>query len=59
VSNKGLSIQNLISVYTALGGGWQSGPATFVDAATREQMERRTDWDDLLEADRQTISDQQ
>jgi NodT family efflux transporter outer membrane factor (OMF) lipoprotein len=59
VSNKGLSVQNLIAVYTALGGGWQAGPATFVDAATREQMEQRTDWDDLLEADRQTISDQQ
>jgi len=59
VSNKGLAIQNLIAVYTALGGGWQAGPANFVDQATREQMEQRTDWDGLLEADRETISEQQ
>ena len=58
VSNKGLSIQNLIAVYTALGGGWQAGPANFVDEATRQQMEQRTDWDDLLESDRSTIREQ-
>ncbi len=58
VSNKGLAIQSLISVYTSLGGGWQSGGAGFVDEATRQEMEQRTDWNDLLEADRNTISEQ-
>ncbi len=58
VSNKGFAIQSLISVYGALGGGWQSGGAGFVDEATRQEMEQRTDWNDLLEADRNTISEQ-
>ncbi len=57
VSNKGFAIQSLISVYRALGGGWQSG-AGFVDEATRQEMEQRTDWNDLLEVDRNTISEQ-
>ena len=58
VSNKGFAIQSLISVYRALGGGWQSGGAGFIDEATRQEMEQRTDWNDLLEADRNTISEQ-
>jgi len=57
VSNKGFAIQSLISVYRALGGGWQSGSG-FIDEATRQEMEQRTDWNDLLEADRNTISEQ-
>jgi outer membrane protein TolC len=58
VSNKGLAIQSLISVYKALGGGWQSAAAGFVDEATRQEMEQRTDWNGLLEMDRDTISEQ-
>ena len=59
VSNQGLAIQSLIAVYKALGGGWQSGRAEFVDEATRLEMEQRTDWNDLLEADRNSISEQE
>jgi NodT family efflux transporter outer membrane factor (OMF) lipoprotein len=59
VTNKALAIQSLIAVYTALGGGWQAGPVNFVDETTRQQMIERTDWDGLLEADRETISVQE
>ena len=59
VSNQGLAIQSLIAVYKALGGGWQSGRAVFVDEATRIEMEQRTDWNDLLESDRNSISEQE
>ncbi len=59
VQNKGIAIRSLISVYKALGGGWQSGNATFVDEATRQEMEQRTNWGDLLDADRSNISEQQ
>lgn len=59
VSNKALAVQSLVAVYEALGGGWQAGPANFVDETTRQQMEQRTDWDGLLEADRQNISEQE
>ena len=58
VQNKGFAIQSLIAVYTALGGGWQTHNATFVDEATRSEMKQRTDWGDLLEADRNRISEQ-
>jgi outer membrane protein TolC len=59
VSNKALAVQSLIAVYKALGGGWQAGPQDFVDEATRQQMEQRSDWDNLLESDRETISGQE
>jgi NodT family efflux transporter outer membrane factor (OMF) lipoprotein len=58
VQNQGFAIRSLISVYKALGGGWQSDNATFVDEATRREMEQRTDWGEILESDRSNISEQ-
>jgi NodT family efflux transporter outer membrane factor (OMF) lipoprotein len=58
VQNKGFAIRSLIAVYKALGGGWQDGSAAFVDEATKIEMQKRTDWDELLEADRSNISEQ-
>ncbi len=58
VSNKGFAIRSLISVYKALGGGWQTAGDGFVDEATRLEMEERTNWGDLLDADRSNISEQ-
>lgn len=44
---------NLISVYRALGGGWQlRGTDDFVSDDTKKQMQERTDWGDLLEPDK-------
>jgi hypothetical protein len=40
-------VGSLIALYMALGGGWYT-PQPLVDAATRRQMEQRTDWGDLL-----------
>ena len=42
------AVSNLIALYKALGGGWYSALPR-VDQATREQMQQRTDWDDLLD----------
>ena len=58
VDNKGFAIRSLISVYKALGGGWQGGTDPFVDEATKIEMQERTDWGELLEADRSNISEQ-
>ncbi len=58
VQNKGLAIQSLIAVYKALGGGWQTAGDGFVDESTRLEMQERTDWGDLLDADRSNISEQ-
>ncbi|EJM59036.1 efflux transporter, outer membrane factor lipoprotein, NodT family [Pseudomonas sp. GM50] len=41
------AVSNLIALYKALGGGWYSTRPT-VDQSTRQQMEQRTDWGNLL-----------
>ncbi|MBT2339866.1 MULTISPECIES: efflux transporter outer membrane subunit [Pseudomonas] len=41
------AVNNLIALYKALGGGWQT-TQPLVDGPTRQQMEQRTDWGDLL-----------
>jgi len=41
--------QNLVSVYRALGGGWQlRAGRDFVPEATKEVMSERTDWGNVL-----------
>ncbi|MGR9088419.1 MAG: efflux transporter outer membrane subunit [Gammaproteobacteria bacterium] len=41
---------NLIALYKALGGGWETRTETdFVDKPIQQQMNDRTDWGDLLE----------
>lgn len=42
------AVSSLIALYKALGGGWYS-KQPLLDQATREQMQQRTDWGDLLE----------
>ena len=49
VSNKGEMVRNLVAVYRALGGGWQTHHANFVDDETRQIMNERTDWGELLQ----------
>ena len=41
------AVSNLIALYKALGGGWYSALPT-IDPGTRQQMEHRTDWGNLL-----------
>jgi NodT family efflux transporter outer membrane factor (OMF) lipoprotein len=41
------AVSNLIALYRSLGGGWYSAQP-IIDPATRQQMEQRTDWGDLL-----------
>ena len=57
VSNRGAVIRSLVALYRGLGGGWQSaGQRKFVDEESRLQMERRTDWDDMLEMTRMGVN---
>ena len=49
-ATRGSAIVNLIAMYKALGGGWQIREGqTFVSKDNIEQMEKRTNWGDLLE----------
>ena len=47
IVNRGNAVGSLIALYKALGGGWYS-EQPLVDPATRQQMQRRIDWGDLL-----------
>jgi len=42
------AVSNAIALYKALGGGWYSSQP-IVDRATRQQMQERTDWGELLD----------
>ena len=40
---------NLVSMYRALGGGWEiRGENDFIPASIKEEMETRTNWGDML-----------
>jgi outer membrane protein TolC len=50
-TSRGEVVTNLVSVYKALGGGWQLRQGNnYVDSETRKKMAERTDWDELLES---------
>jgi multidrug efflux system outer membrane protein len=51
VTSRGNLAQNLITLYKAMGGGWEQGRTRpILDDATRETMSRRSDWKGLLVA---------
>jgi len=50
VTNRSNIVGNFISLYLALGGGWQiGGDGDIVDEATGKVMSERTDWGDLIQ----------
>jgi len=49
-ANRGDILRSYVALYRGLGGGWQtSSQSEFIDEATRETMEQRTNWGDVLE----------
>ena len=51
VATQGGLMQSLVAIYKAMGGGWEQGRSRpVVDDATRETMERRSDWKGILAA---------
>jgi len=53
-SARGAIAQNLIGMYRALGGGWQLREGKgFVHESTKEEMQKRTNWGELLAPDAQ------
>ena len=50
VTSRGSLAQNLVALYKAMGGGWEGGRTRPVlDEATRATMQRRSDWQGLLD----------
>lgn len=51
LANRGNHISAIISLYRALGGGWVETPIEqLIPAPTRDTMQQRSDWGDLLTA---------
>ncbi|HHA18260.1 MAG TPA: TolC family protein [Methylophaga sp.] len=51
VSTRGTSVRSLVALYKALGGGWQDqAELPLISDDSREQMEQRTNWGELLES---------
>ncbi len=51
VSNKSKVVSSYISLYLALGGGWQVRyESDLLDTDTRGALTERTDWGDVIEA---------
>ncbi|QCI14668.1 TolC family protein [Pseudomonas putida] len=46
--SRGNAVSSLVTLYKALGGGWDSGREP-IDPATRKRMQQRTDWGELLD----------
>lgn len=52
IANQGDIVRNVVALYKALGGGWESRDGLpWVDPETLEIMSDRTDWGDLIEAE--------
>lgn len=53
VGTRGAAAQNLVTLYRALGGGWELREGKdLVPPRIKDQMKNRTDWSGLLDADR-------
>jgi NodT family efflux transporter outer membrane factor (OMF) lipoprotein len=53
VATRGAVAQNLVALYRALGGGWELRESEdLVPLTIKEQMEERTRWGDMIDADR-------
>ena len=51
LANRGNHLAAIISLYKALGGGWQETPIDqLIPESTRDTMKTRTDWGELLDA---------
>lgn len=48
VTNQSKIVSSFISLYLALGGGWQLAGGAIVDEQTGKEMSERTDWGDLI-----------
>jgi len=50
VIQRGTSVQSLVSLYKSLGGGWQNQTGQpLISEQSRDEMQQRTNWGDLLE----------
>lgn len=60
IAAQGDSVNSLVALYKALGGGWKSDDGLpWINPETLELMQERTDWGDLIEVDYPQANDRQ
>jgi outer membrane protein TolC len=54
ITQRGSSVLSLVSLYKSLGGGWENqGERALISDQSRQQMEQRTNWGDLLDSSKE------
>jgi len=54
ITERGKSVNSLVSLYKSLGGGWENQAGLpLISAQSLDQMEQRTNWGDLLESNKE------
>jgi NodT family efflux transporter outer membrane factor (OMF) lipoprotein len=54
ITERGISVNSLVGLYKSLGGGWENQAGLpLISPQSRDQMEQRTNWGDLLESDKE------
>ena len=54
ITQRGASVRSLVSLYKSLGGGWENqAEQALISDQSRQQMEQRTNWGDLLESSKE------
>jgi len=49
-TNRGNVLRSFVALYRGLGGGWQSAASPqYIDEATQQEMQERTNWGDVLD----------
>ena len=49
-TNRGNVMRSFVALYRGLGGGWQlPSPVQYIDEDTRQEMQERTNWGDVLD----------
>ena len=49
-TNRGNVMRSFVALYRGLGGGWQTAAAPqYIDEATRQEMQERSNWGDVLD----------
>jgi NodT family efflux transporter outer membrane factor (OMF) lipoprotein len=59
VAQRGASVQSLVALYQALGGGWQGqSDGARISRQSMDQMRQRSDWNGLLDEDTEIYPDE-
>jgi NodT family efflux transporter outer membrane factor (OMF) lipoprotein len=57
VNSRAAAARSLVSLYKALGSGWENRPKQLISEHSRSSMSERTDWGDILKSTQDEVHD--